>query len=198
MPEKLQTLLFILLGIVVFVISMVRKAREAMRREAQERKLPLPGDQRPTSRPVRPPSAPSFDDLLQQMKEQNRRGQATTAAPTAPTPETTPGNRPIPREVARETRTLEAPKRAAQSLEEAALDRPARSQERQKPIARRADTLPRVSVAHGNEDYWSRKAAEPRVAPVATGASIARRLHNPADVRTAFILSEVLQRRFEV
>ncbi|KAA9325930.1 hypothetical protein F0P96_19395 [Hymenobacter busanensis] len=188
MPEKLQTLLLILFGLVVFVVRLVRKARETMRREAQERRLPGPDQRTSAPRPVRPPGAPSFEELLQQMKQQNQRGQS--AAPA----ETTPAGRAVPRETAPAPRTLEVPDRAARSLEEPATRRVARSQET--PVvaeARRASSLPRVSKAHPHEDYWSRQAAE-RPA-VTTAAEVAARLRNPADVRAAFVLAEVLQRR---
>ncbi|WP_400190733.1 hypothetical protein [Hymenobacter sp. B81] len=204
MPEKLQTLLFIALGLIVFVVRLVVKARETARREAQERGLARPDQVRPEAmRPVRPPGAPSFDELLQQMMEQNRRGPAPAAEPKparearpARSLETAPADRSLeaPRTPAR---SLEAPAtaRPARSLETPAYSRPARSQETMPPTLRRASELPRVSVAHGHEDFWSRQTAN-RTPPTPTAAEVAARLRNPTDVRTAFILAEVLQRRF--
>ncbi|WP_303311675.1 hypothetical protein [Hymenobacter sp. BT730] len=183
MPEKFQTLLLIALGLLLFIVRMWRKAQETTRQEAQER--PLPKTVTSSAKPTRAP-APNFEELLQQMMEQNQ--------PKKTPSEVTPAGRAIPLEAAKPARSLEVTEPAARSLEVAATQRHARSQELDAGPARRAAGLPRAAVAHGQEDYWSRQGAT--AAPSATAANVAARLRNPADVRTAFILAEVLQRRF--
>ncbi|KUG08804.1 hypothetical protein [Solirubrum puertoriconensis] len=188
MFEKLQTLLLILFGLIVFVVSMWRKAQEAMRREAQERKLPQP-DSRSTARPVvRPPGAPSFEELLQQMKQQNQQGNSKPQQGSTPTPASRNEQRaPAPR-------TLEVPQPSVRNLEEAATTRTARSLEEPTTAPRRAASLPRAAASLA-DNYWARE-ARPSQRPTAA-ADIAARLRNPADLRAAFIMAEVLQRRFE-
>lgn len=183
MPEKLQTLLFIALGLFLFIVRMWRKAQETTRKEAQERPLPKPAST--TAAPARRPT-PNFEELLQQMMEQNQ--------PRKPQPEVTPAGRVIPQAAAKPARSLEVTDSTARSLEAPATQRQARSQEAEVGPARRAAVMPRAAVAHGQEDYWSRQntaATRPN-----TAADVAARLRNPADVRTAFVLAEVLQRRF--
>ncbi|UYZ59951.1 hypothetical protein [Hymenobacter latericus] len=184
MFEKLQTLLLILFGLIVFVVRMWRKAQETMRREAQERKLPQP-DSRPATRPVvRPPGAPSFEQLLQQMKQQN---QPPPAAQPASAPPRATERAPV-------ARTLEVPQASSRSLEEAAAARTARSLETPVAAPRRAASLPRATATAAN-DFWAREnrqASQPTVA----AHNIAARLRNPADLRAAFVMAEVLQRRF--
>ncbi|AYA36253.1 hypothetical protein D3Y59_03750 [Hymenobacter oligotrophus] len=189
MFEKLQTLLLILLGLVVFVVRMWRKAQDTARREAQERKLPAP-DARPTARPVvRPPGAPSFEELLQQMKRQNLPTAPAAGLPTPASPAATSAEQRAPA-----ARTLEAPQSSSRSLEEPATVRAARSLEVPVAVPRRAASLPRPAAAAPN-DYWAREGR--RVAPPTAAADIAARLRNPADLRAAFVMAEVLQRRFD-
>ncbi|AIZ64074.1 hypothetical protein PK28_10865 [Hymenobacter sp. DG25B] len=183
MPEKLQTLLFIAIGLFIFIVRMWRKAQETMRREAQERPLPKPVA--PAQRPAQKPAV-NFEELLQQMMEQNQ--------PRKPQPEVTPAGRAIPQESARPARSLEVTDSTARSLEVPAMQRQARSQEVEAGPTRRAAVLPRAAVAHGQEDYWSRQSAAANRPH--TAADVAAHLRNPTDVRTAFVLAEVLQRRF--
>ncbi|QIX59953.1 hypothetical protein FY528_17490 [Hymenobacter lutimineralis] len=184
MPEKLQTILWILVALGVFIWRMIQKARATTSREKQERRFSQPdstGKPRPV---VTAAPAKSFEELLQQMMTENK------AAPTASTA-TTPAGRALPQEKAKPARSLEATPPTARSLETPAPKRKARSQEAPAAPARRASALPRAAVQHGQEDYWSRQAAQAQ-----TPGSVAEQLQNPASVRQAFILSEILQRRF--
>ncbi|MBG8554030.1 hypothetical protein [Hymenobacter guriensis] len=183
MPEKLQTVLWILVALVVFVWRMIQKARATTAREQQERRYSRP-DSTGKPRPVTSsPSAKSFEDLLQQMMAENT-GQAKG-------PVTTPAGRALPQEAARPTRSLEAATEPARSQEKPAKMREPRSLEAPATVARRASAQPRAAVQHGQEDYWSRQQAQQ-----APPASFAEQLRNPTDVRRAFILGEILQRRF--
>jgi hypothetical protein len=195
MPESLITLLAILIGLVFFIMSMWRKAQEAMRREAQERKLPG-RDVRPTAaRPVRAPGAPSFEEMLRQMQEQNKRGQSQTTPETRPQ-QAAEGKQPTMSEAAPVPRTLEVPQPTARSLEEEVLRRPTRSLEAPAVPARRASAQPRAAMAPGRNDYWSRQSA-PQAPEIPAATDVAAKLRNPADLRMTFILAEVLKRRYE-
>lgn len=183
--EKLQTLLWILIGLGVFIWRMVQKAKATTQREQQERKFSRP-DSTGRPRPVAPLPATSFDEMLKQMQAQNRAGNSTN--------QTTPAGRPLPQETARAPRTLEQPTIVAKSLE---TRKEARSLEVPAHEARRAAGLPRTATQHGQEDYWSRiqrqQREEMRRQPL---SGIQERLRNPADLRAAFVLSEILQRKF--
>lgn len=183
--EKLQTLAWILLGLAMFIWRMVQKARATTAQEQRERKLTRP-DSRGRPRPVAPGlPGTSFEELLRQMQTQNQGG----AVPPVPQPEATPAGRPLPRETAPAPRSLEEGTRPARSLEQNA---PTRSLEAPARPARRAATLPRAGQ-QSTPDYWQRQQARPEEAPA---ASFAERLRNPADVRMAFVLGEILQRKF--
>ncbi|WP_022824843.1 hypothetical protein [Hymenobacter norwichensis] len=184
--EKLQTLLWILIGLGVFIWRMVQKAKATTQREQQERKFSRP-DSTGRPRPVAPPlPATSFDEMLKQMQAQNRAGNSTN--------QTTTAGRPFPQETAHTPRTLEQPTTVAKSLE---TSKEARSLEVPVHEARRAAGLPRAATQHGQEDYWSRVQRQHReqVRQQAL-SSIQERLRNPADLRAAFVLSEILQRKF--
>ncbi|MCB2410865.1 hypothetical protein [Hymenobacter lucidus] len=170
--EKLQTLGLILFGMAVFVWRMVQKMRDTTRQEQQERpatRVPLPST--------------SFDELLKQMQQQNARGNAPTS------PATTPGGRQLPHEVARPARTQEQPAARPVSQERRATSV---SLERAAPVARR-----NTGMDH------SEPASQPRQPRPSTPADSARRsalnarLRSPAELREAFILSEILKRKFE-
>lgn len=177
--EKIQTLLWIVLGLGVFIWRMVQKARDTTAREQQQRPA--------RTRQVPPLPAASFEELLQQMQAGNR--------PAAPAPafreETTPAGRPLPRETAAAARSLERPQPLAASLE----TRPdARSLEVPLHEARRAASQPRASRRpHEPADYWARQQARAQEPARATVTDL---LRNPTDLRAAFVLSEILQRRF--
>ena len=179
--EKLQTLVWIVIGLVVFIWQMVKKAQEATAREQRERPA--------RTRQAPPLPAASFEELLKQMQTQNQPTSRPTA-PVSPAEDRTPAGRPVPREEAPAARSLEQTDMPAPTLERAPLTRSLEAPRRE---ARRAATLPRAAVQHGHEDYWSRQQAQAAAPPA---RSIADMLRNPANVRTAFILSEVLQRRF--
>ncbi|MBO0357855.1 hypothetical protein J0X19_07845 [Hymenobacter sp. BT186] len=182
--EKLQTLLWILFGLGVFIWRMVQKAKATTQRERQERKFSRP-DSTGRPRPVAPLPATSFEEMLKQMQQQNRAGNA---------PETTPAGRALPQETAPVPRNLEQPIVTAKSLER---EKQARSLEVPVPEARRAAGLPRAATQHGQEDYWSRVQRQQREEASRQALSgIQERLRNPADLRAAFVLSEILQRKF--
>lgn len=183
--EKLQTLAWILIGLAVFIWRMVQKARATTAQEQRERKFSRP-DSNGRPRPVAPgPPATSFEELLRQMQTQNRSGQPT--AEPAEKKETTPAGRPVPRETAPTPRSLEETSRPARSLEQASA---ARSLEAPVHPARRAATLPRPT-AQIQPEYQSREQTRPE-----SSSALSDRLRNPADVRAAFVLGEILQRKF--
>lgn len=180
--EKLQTLAWILIGLAMFIWRMVQKARATTEQERRERKFSRP-DSTGRPRPVAPLPATSFEELLKQMQTQNRPGPPAEA-------EKTMGGRAMPRQPEPQPRSQERTTVEAKSLEKYA---PARSLEVPAPEARRATSLPRPAP-QPQPDYW-RQEQTSRAAGAAPNA-IAGRLRNPADVRTAFILGEILQRKF--
>lgn len=173
--EKLQIFLVILAGLGVFIWRMVQKAIETTARESRERPRP------------KAPSLPdtSFKELLKQMQTQN---QSDAPTPTALPQPATPAGRPMPREVAPKPRSLERTDVRPVSLEEKAT---ARANQETASRARHAATLPRAI------------AAVPRAynVPSNNRTSQTRRtvrdaLRSAADMRAAFVLSEVLKRKF--
>lgn len=180
--EKLQTLAWIVVGFVLFMWRMVQKARDTTAQERRERP-------RGTSS-VPPLPTAAFKEMFEQMQTQNR-----PASPAAVRPPeiTTPAGRPLPREAAPARRNLEKSQPAARSLERAS---DARSLEAPRREARRAATLPRAgqqgpapqSEPSSRPSVHTRQEAAPK--------SIPEMLRNPADVRAAFVLAEILQRRF--
>ncbi|MBC8084020.1 MAG: hypothetical protein H7Z21_12480 [Hymenobacter sp.] len=186
--EKLQTLLWILIGLGVFIWRMVQKARQTIAQEQRERPA--------TTGKVPPLPAASFEEMLKQMQTQNRAGNpASTPAPPRPV-ETTPAGRPLPQRTTSAPRSLEQTTVASKSLEKASE---ARSLEVPLHEARRAAALPRTNTRHGQEDYWSRIQARQQEEARRQGqtpANLTDRLRNPADLRAAFVLSEILRRKF--
>lgn len=184
--EKLQTLLWILLGLGAFIWRMVQKAKATTQRERQERKFSQP-DNTGRPRPVAPLPATSFEEMLKQMQAQNRAGNPTNAP-------STPAGRPLPQEVAPAPRSLEQTEVIAKTLE-----KPSEARTLEVPLheARRAARQPRATTQHGQEDYWSRvQARQQEDARKQAANSLNERLRNPADLRAAFVLSEILQRKF--
>ena len=175
--EKLQTLVWLLIGLGVFIWRMVQKARATTQQEQRERPR--------TTAKVPPLPAGSFDELLKQMQAQNR-----PASPLTPDL-VTPAGRPLPREATLPARSLESTTTAARSLERSTT---AHSLEAPRREARLASSLPRTNTQHGQEDYWSRRPRPGR--PQETRRTVTDLLQNPADVRAAFVLGEILQRRF--
>jgi hypothetical protein len=186
--DKFQTLLLILLGLGVFVWRMIQKAREMADREVRERPTPPKVPGLPTT---------SFQELLEQMKSQNRQGNEGQPAPPVARPaQTTPAGRPLPREQAPVPRSLERTEVPARSLE--TIPPPARSLEAPARPARRADTLPRTSALPARDENRSRqpiRAAEE--ARQDARRRVQAMLRNPADLRAGFILSEILKPKYE-
>ena len=179
--EKLQTLLWILLGLGFFIWRMVQKAREAMARDQRERPA--------RTRQAPPLPAASFEELLKQMQAKNN-PTAPASAPAFPV-ETTPAGRPLPREAPPVARSLERTERTPRTLEEVPE---ARSLEVPLHEARRAAQLARASNRPTPDDYWTRQAAAKAKEPVHSAVSDI--LKNPANLRTAFVLSEILKPKF--
>lgn len=175
--EKLQPLVWLLIGLGVFIWRMVQKARATTQQEQRTRPR--------TTGKVPPLPSGSFDELLKQMQAQNRPAAAPKAAPV------TPAGRPLPQEAAASARSLERTETAARSLEQPVT---AHSLEAPRREARLASSLPRTNTQHGQEDYWSRQPCPSR--PQDTRRTVTDMLQSPADVRAAFVLGEILQRRF--
>ena len=180
--EKVWTLLWILFAIGTFVFRMLKKMRETSARESQERP-PRPGGVVPDL-----PTA-SFQEMLRQMQARN----SGEAAPVVPAPASAPagrltlGGRPMPRETARPTQSQERIKVQTVSLEAPAV---ATSRNTPAPIARRAAGLPRAST--GSDSRLP--ASAPATGTV--GATVRQWLRQPESVRAAFVLSEVLRRKY--
>ncbi|OUJ71773.1 flagellar biosynthesis protein FlhF [Hymenobacter crusticola] len=195
MPEKLQTLLVIFIGLLALVVRWWKKAQETTQRERQERRITRP-DSTGQPRPVAPGlPATSFGELLKQMQAQNQQGAAprSPAPPVATTVETTPGGRPLPREKARSTRSLERTEVRPVSLEAPATARPL---DAAPPVRQRAAALPRATAPRP-EDYWSRQAAPTVPSRVDTRRHVTDLLRSPADIRAAFVLGEIFKRKYE-
>ncbi|UOR06673.1 hypothetical protein MUN82_06135 [Hymenobacter aerilatus] len=173
--EKLQTILLILFGLGVFIWRMVRKAIETTARESRERPRP------------KVPSLPdtSFKELLKQMQAQNQ-PDATPRQPVGPAP-TTPADRPLPRETTPPPHSLERTEVRPISLEEKATNR---ANQETVPRARRAATLPRATSPLPKAYNRPSGTTNP------TRRTVRDSLRNATDVRAAFVLSEVLRRKF--
>lgn len=185
--EKLQTLAWILIGLAIFIWRMVQKARAMTQREQQERRFSKP-DSTGRPRPVAPLPATSFEELLKQMQAQNQAPKPALEQPE----ETTPAGRPLPREAARSQEKTEV---VARSQERAVT---VRSLEAPAHDARRASTLPRaVTRENPANNYWTQEEARRREqSRPEPPRNINDLLRKPADLRNAFILSEILQRKF--
>ncbi|HEX8506728.1 MAG TPA: hypothetical protein VF630_15295 [Hymenobacter sp.] len=184
--EKVFTLLWVIVAVGVFVFRMVMKMRETVARESRER-------------PVRPegavPGLPAatFQEMLRQMQSRNAAEPAKPAEaqpPAMPTPPNlTLGGRPMPREVARPTRSQERTR-----VRQVSLEAPATARIRNAPAApaRRSSTLPRAS--------FEAPLPELRPAPARPSANVNQTLRlwlsQPESVRAAFVLSEILQRKY--
>ena len=198
--EDFKSIIWVLLAVGVFIWQMVQKIKTQAEAAAQKEQRRTARQDFGTAKPTRTPAPPvpslSFEELLAQMQRQNR----VEESPPEPTPEPTLAPTPEP---AAETRpaSVEPMGRYARSQEKIEVDihslelpaPEARSLEAPKRAARRADTMPRTSTQHGQEDYWSQ--AKPAT-PEQTRRTISDMLKKPADIRAAFVLSEILQRRF--
>ena len=189
--EKVQTLLWILLAVGAFVYRMVQKMRATTAQEIRERPRAPAGPALPTA---------SFQELLRQMQARNAaepgapRPPATgqflpASAGPAPRPNTL-GGRPMP--VARpQERHPRRPLRRLTSLEAPATARPIN---RSAPVVQRGASLPRaITTAQIDATYRPFASAAP--VPEPTGAVVRRLLAQPANVRAAFVLGELLNRR---
>lgn len=186
--EKVQTLLWIALALGAFVYRMVQKMRATAAQEVRERP-------RTPAVPALPTA--SFQELLKQMQARNA---TETGAPTPPAtgqflpapagPVARPntlGGRPVPVAQSQEGR----PSRRLTSQDTPATARPINPPT---PVVQRGADLPRAVVtAQPDATYQSFRAPAP--APESTGTAVRRLLAQPANVRAAFVLSEILNRR---
>ncbi|AMJ65917.1 hypothetical protein [Hymenobacter sp. PAMC 26628] len=188
--EKAQTLLWIALGLGAFVYRMVQKMRATAAQESRERP-------RTPAVPALPTA--SFQELLKQMQARNAADPGAPAAPATgqflPAPAgpaarpSTLGSRPMP--VARpQERHPRRPLRRLTSLEAPATARPLSPAT---PVVQRGANLPRAVVT-AQPDATYRPFA-PAPAAESTGTAVRRLLAQPANVRAAFVLSEILNRR---
>jgi hypothetical protein len=139
-----------------------------------------------------PLPATSFEELLKQMQVQN---QAEASGAPRESAQTTPAGRPLPREAVPTPRSQEKTDIPVRSLERPVVNR---TLEAPAHDARRASTLPRAAARPADPtDYWQRQAARRlEVQRPAQGRSLNELLRNPADLRNAFILSEILKPKF--
>ena len=179
--EKVWTLLWILFAIGAFVFRMVKKMQETSAQESRERPM-RPGGAAPGLPEV------SFQEMLRQMQARNV-GETAPAVP-APKPSAplTLGGRSMPRETARPARSQERASAPQVSLEAPAV---AISRNAPAPVARRAAGLPRASAGGGDSRPQN-------IAPAAgaVGTTVRQWLSQPESVRAAFVLSEVLRRKY--
>ncbi|HEX8330082.1 MAG TPA: hypothetical protein VF629_21275 [Hymenobacter sp.] len=190
--EKVVTLLWVLVAVGAFIFRIVMKMRDTVARESQERPA------RPDANVPGLPTA-TFQEMLRQMQSRNAQPEGVPAQPgPAPAPPAvvpgprTLGGRPMPREVARPARSQERT-----TVRQTSLEAPATARARYAPAlpARRSSTLPRASfeaptpVLHPTPGKQVDSAAP-------TSDSLRRLLSNPESMRVAFVLSEVLQRKY--
>lgn len=182
--EKIQTLLWVLFGVGAFVFRMIKKMQETNAQESRER-------------PARPggavPGLPAttFQELMRQMQARNADEPRPAAVPVVepqPLAKRTLGGRLMPREVARPTRSQERTSARALSLEAPAT---ARLRNAPAPPARRSSAMPRASAEASFADNQ-----QPAVRAAAVNATVRQWLSQPESVRAAFVLSEILQRKF--
>ncbi|SFP94010.1 hypothetical protein [Hymenobacter arizonensis] len=190
--EKVYTLLWILIGIGVFVFRLIAKARENTARESQERPR-RPGNVAPEL-----PTA-TFQELLKQMQSRNA-GEPSTEAPVPaprpaetlpqPTAPRTPGGRKMPRETARPARSQERTTVRQVSLEAPATARP---HTHLGPPIRRSAALPRAS-----SETPALRNRQPTDAPAVSplNETVRQMLARPESARAAFILGEIFQRKY--
>ena len=178
---NVQLLVFILVGLGIFVWRMLKQAAETTARELRERPR-RPGSE---TAPALPDA--SFQELLRQMQSQNQGQNQPSPAPVPlpPAPVSLPPARPAA------ARSLERAKTRPVSLEEPATSRAARAPE---PHARRAATLPRAATVAPIDDYWARKNRPAAPAPATSRNVILAALRNPVNARAAFVLGEILRR----
>ncbi len=183
--EKVQTLLWILFAVGAFVYGMVQKMRATTAQETRERP-------RTPAVPALPTA--TFQELLKQMQARNAAEPGAPAPPATgqfgPAPNTL-GGRPMPHPRAPAARSQErtAPRRS--SSETLVVARPINPAT---PVVQRGSGLPRAVVT-AQADATYRPFAAPAPASEPTGTAVRRLLAQPANVRAAFVLSEILGRR---
>ncbi|MCC2546302.1 hypothetical protein LJY25_07580 [Hymenobacter sp. BT175] len=189
--DTLEVLLpagLVLVGFLVW--RLVQKVKMAVEKQKWEQQTQV---QPPVKTPPLP--ATSFEELLKQMQAQNRE-KAAPREPAMTVPDTahTPGGRAMPHEAATRARSLEQGAKI-NSMEVPAVRKSAKKQ--QPAPVRQADTLPRASTQPPTKKYLPFEPAENQTpSSSATNHRIREQLQSPADLRAAFILSEILQRRF--
>ncbi|SDX44633.1 hypothetical protein [Hymenobacter psychrophilus] len=205
--EDIKGFVWVIAAVVFFIWRMVQKAAEKAK-EAQVRQQARQPGGAPAPRPAPAVPAVSFEELLAQMQRQNQQ-----PAPPEPRPlaerdppqeweqrreqwdqeqqgQEPPAKPARPAPVPRFGRGLESTEIDAYSQELPA--REARSLEAPKRAPRLAQNQPRTSTQHGSEDFWSQK----QISPKQTRRTVNELLQNPADIRAAFVLSEIFQRRY--
>lgn len=188
--EKVQTLLWVVLGLGAFVYRTVKKMRATAAQEAGERP-------RTPAVPALPTA--TFQELLKQMQARNAAEPGAPKSPATgqflPVPvgpvvrPSTPGGRPMPVARAQE-RHPRRPLRRLTSLEAPAT---ARSLSPATPMVQRGANLPRAVVSARSDATYQPFAAAP--AAESAGTAVRRLLAQPANVRAVFVLSEILSRR---
>ncbi|MBT2557657.1 hypothetical protein J7E24_07665 [Hymenobacter sp. ISL-91] len=199
--EDIKGFVWVIGAIVFFIWRMVQKAAEKAKEAADRQQAQQPGGA-PVRRPA--PSAPavSFEELLAQMQRQNQQPAPPEPGPMAERAapqEWEQQEQRIPEPQAKPARPAPAP-RFGRGLEKTEVEqysqelpaREARSLEAPKRAARLGSSLPRTSTEHGNDDFWSQK----KISPKQTRRTVNELLQNPADIRAAFVLSEIFQRRY--
>ena len=145
------------------------------------------------------PAAPalpdaSFQELLRQL--QSRDAPAAEAVPvvppTAPAAPRTLGGRLMPRRIAPPVRSQERQQVKYKSLELPAVLKPISPAT---PVVRRAGTLPRATVTAQTDATFAPYGAAGGAAETAA-AGVRRLLAQPANLRAAFVLSEIFQPKF--
>ncbi len=196
--EDFKSIIWVLLAVGVFIWQMIQKIKtQAQATDQKEQRRTARqdfGTAKPTPKPAPPVPAVSFEELLAQMQRQNR----TEESLPEPTPEPVAKTRPV---LAERPASVEPLGRYARSQEKTeveihSLELPApeaRSLEAPKRTPRRADTMPRTSTEHGQDDFWN----QPKPAtPEQTRRTVNDLLRNPADIRAAFVLSEILGKKW--
>ncbi|RFP66610.1 hypothetical protein D0N36_02585 [Hymenobacter lapidiphilus] len=173
---------------------MVQKAAEKAKEAHDRQQAHQPGSA-PVRRPA--PSAPavSFEELLAQMQRQNQPAPPPLAEREPPQAEWEQEEQEQEARPARPVAAARFPRPENTEVELHSQELPAaeaRSLEVPKRVLRRGSALPRTSTQHGTEDFWSQKT----ISPKQTRRTVNELLQNPANLRAAFVLSEILQRKW--